>query len=129
MTDYTNAACRGQDPEVFFAQGGTAERRMADIPRHARRHRGGAGSIPARIDTDAAPCRAMPEQWDAPVADEDWQYEKRRLLIASETCKQQCPVLAACMRYLADWPHPDGVIAGQVWRDGKLLHDGRRTVA
>ncbi len=47
-----------------------------------------------------------------------------RVLHARATCRHACPRLASCARYLAGWSHPDGVVAGQVWRDGVRLDRG-----
>lgn len=87
--------------------------------RTMRRQRGGVGSIPTRVAVDESPCTLDPTYWDAPAGD-DMKAERPRVKAAQDECRK-CPSLAACLKFLATWPHPDGVVAGQVWRDGKRL--------
>ncbi len=88
--------------------------------RQQRRMQGARGTITARtVNTGQAPCRTLPEEWDAPPNDD--RQHGPRVRGAVKTCRTECPVLAECLAYLATWEHPDGVIAGQVWRDGARL--------
>lgn len=89
--------------------------------RTQRRQHGAHGTITRHtVNVDAAPCQLDPTYWDAPPNDH-LREERPRVLAAAKACRTECPSLAACMAFLAAWEHPDGVIAGQVWRDGVRL--------
>lgn len=94
------------------------------MKRHQRINRGIFSTITAEVDTTKSPCKLMPEFWDAPKAMSGARYapgEQSRSLAAAKECQESCAELAACLRFVKGWSHPDGVIAGQVWRDGQRL--------
>lgn len=92
------------------------------MKRHEQINRGIFSTITGTVDTTKAPCKLMPEAWDAPRKHSGGSGyvpgEMRRARDAAAECQQSCPQLAACLRFVAGWSHPDGVVAGQVWRDG-----------
>ena len=88
--------------------------------RTQRRQHGARGNIATRVEVGEAPCLLAPHYWDAPASDDMTREDRDRTTDAAKECRG-CPSLAECLVYVDRWQHPDGVVAGQVWRDGKRL--------
>jgi hypothetical protein len=93
------------------------------VKRHERINRGIYSTINTTVDTLNAPCTLAPAFWDAPRKASGGGYKPGEMSRAREAAGEclPCPALEGCLRFVAGWSFPDGVVAGQIWVGGKRV--------